>query len=100
MPDGDPVIVAQFPTDTQARWKVVLVVTKSAGSAIISTLMGVNWVEMTGQQQIMAVIAIMVNVVTAIEALYDKTMSTRAAGKAAAGRTSVPFPARGPVPGP
>ncbi len=74
-----------------ARWKIVVVVTKSIGSAILGVLMGSDWLEMSHQQQFMAVIAIIVNACVAIEALYDKTMSSRAAGKAASGTTNPPF---------
>jgi hypothetical protein len=86
-----------YATDTAARWKIALVVTKSVGSAILGVLMGSDWLEMTRQQQFMAVIAIVVNVCVSLEALYDRTMSSRAAGKAATGATPSPFGAHTPI---
>lgn len=91
MPDSIPAVIP-FPTDAAARARVAIVVVKSVGTAILGVLMGTDWVTMSGQQQFMAVIAISVNAAVALEALYDRTMSSRAAGKAASGNTNPPFP--------
>ncbi len=77
-PDPAP----SYPTVRLAGGRLAILIIKTVGSATIATLMGVNWVEMTTQQQVMAILAITVNVATAIEAFFDKTMSRLAEGQA------------------
>ncbi len=81
-----------YATDKTARAKVAWTAIKALCASILGVLTGVDWVEMTTQQKFMAIIAITLSLATAMEALYDKTMSSRAAGKAAAGATNPPFP--------
>jgi hypothetical protein len=92
-PDAIPLAPpAAYATDKTARAKIAWTAIKALCASILGVLTGVDWVEMSAQQQFMAIIAITLSLATAMEALYDKTMSSRAAGKAAAsGNTNPPF---------
>ncbi len=88
------------PTPTLAAGRLAILLIKTVGTATLGVLMGVDWSEMSTQQQVMALVAIAVNAATAIEAFFDKTMTRLSDAKAArlaSGRTAAPF---GPAPTP
>lgn len=90
-PDPAP----SYPTVKLAGGRLAILIIKSVGTATLATLTGIDWLEMTGQQRFMAILAITVNAATAIEAFFDKTMSRLAEGqairKAGSGGTNPPI---------
>ncbi len=73
--------------------RLTILLTKTAGSFIIGALMGLDWGELSHQQQFLIVIAGVVAIATAIEAFYDKTSARAEQGKQAiaSGNTPPPF---------
>jgi hypothetical protein len=95
-------IVTQSPSNRAVARKLTLLIIKTAGAYTVGALMGVDWSEMSHQQQFLIVVAGVVAIATAIEAFYDKTSANAATGAAAiaSGNTPPPFAVQPPKPNP
>ncbi len=95
-------IVTQSPSPAMVWLRLGILLTKTAGAYLVGALMGLNWSEMSGQQQFLIVVAGIVALATAIESFYDKTAARAEQGAAmiASGNTASPFPAASASPTP
>lgn len=96
MSDATCPIVTQSPSQKLVALRLSLLMVKTAGTFTIGALMGLDWGQLSHQQQFLIVVAGIVALATAVEAFHDKTSARAEQGRETmrAGNTPSPFPAK------
>ncbi len=93
MPDPTSTpIITQSPSNKMVALRLAILLVKTVGAYLVGALMGVNWGDLSHQQQFLIVVAGVVAIATAIEAFYDKTSARAEQGKQALASGSTPPP--------
>lgn len=88
-------IITQSPSVRLVRLRLAIGLIKTAGTYTIGALMGLDWGEMTHQQQFLIVVAGVVALATHVEAFNDKTSARAEQGKTEQAKkagTAAPMP--------